>query len=89
MRSCLPMAPDEGYQEASRLLKEKYGQNYKIAVTYVNRISQAAPINAEDGVAFQRFAVLLTTCRSTLKEIGHLNKIVNPDSLVKIIDKLP
>ena len=31
MRSCLTMKPDEGYTEARRLLKEKYGQDYRIA----------------------------------------------------------
>ena len=36
VRSCLSMKPEEGYKEARRLLKEKYGQNYKIATTYVD-----------------------------------------------------
>ena len=33
MRSCLAMAPDEGYIEARTLLKKRYGQNYRIATS--------------------------------------------------------
>jgi hypothetical protein len=32
------MHQEEGYREARRLLKEKYGQNYKIAAAYIKRI---------------------------------------------------
>ena len=31
MRSCLAMDPEEGYREARKLLKQRYGQSYKIA----------------------------------------------------------
>ena len=89
MRSCLTMKPEEGYIEARRLLKEKYGQNYRIATAFVNRPTEAAPIKSEDGVALQTFSVLLVSCRNTLKEIGYLNKIENPGCPIKIIEKLP
>jgi hypothetical protein len=89
MRSCLTMHQEEGYREARRLLKEKYGQNYKIAAAYINRITQVAPIKAENAIALQNYSVLLVSCKNTLKEIGYLNKVENPDSLVKIIEKLP
>ena len=89
MRSCLTMSPDEGYTQAKRLLKEKYGQDYEIAAAYVNRISKVTSIKSEDGVSLQTFSVLLTSCRNTLQEIGYINKVDNPDCLVKIIEKLP
>ena len=56
MRSCLAMSPDEGYQEARRLMKEKYGQNYKIAAAYVDRLTNGPPIRSEDGNALQKFS---------------------------------
>ncbi len=87
MRSCLIMKPEEGYTEARRLLKEKYGQSYRIATAYVDRVTEATPIKSEDGTALQTFSVLLISCRNTLKEIGYLNKIENPDCLIKIIEK--
>jgi len=89
MRSCLSMQPDEGYQEARRLLKSRYGQSYKIATAYVNRVTNGPPIRHEDGEALQKFSVLLTSCKNTLKEIGCLNKIENPDSLQRVVERLP
>lgn len=89
MQSCFTMKPEEGYIEARRLLEEKYSQNYRIATAFVNSATEAAPIKSEDGVALQTFSVLLVSCRNTLEEIGYLNKIENPDCLIKIIEKLP
>ena len=89
MQSCLSMRPDEGYQEARRLLKERYGQSYKIASAYVTRVTNGPPIKNEDGPALEKFSVLLTSCKNTLKEIGCLNKIENPDSLQRVVERLP
>ena len=83
------MQPEEGYQEARRLLKARYGQNYKIATAYVSRVTNGPPIRHEDGKALQKFSVLLTSCKNTLKEIGCLNKVENPDSLQRVIERLP
>ena len=82
MRGCLTMDPEAGYMEARRLLKEKYGQNYRIATAYVNLGIESATIKSEDGTALQTFSVLLISCRNALNEIGYLNKIENPDSTI-------
>ena len=42
------MELDEGYQDARRLLKARYGQSYKIA-TAVSRVKNGPPIRHEDG----------------------------------------
>ena len=78
----------ERYKEARQLLKSKYNQSYKIATAYVDRITNFPAIKAEDGEALQQLSIMLTSCKNTLKEIGYLNKIENPDCLQKIIDKL-
>ena len=69
------MKPDEGYDEARRLLKERFGQGYKIATAYVDRVTNGPPIKYKDGRALQRFSVLLTSCKNTLREISFLNKL--------------
>ncbi|CAB3981723.1 PREDICTED: uncharacterized protein LOC107351089, partial [Paramuricea clavata] len=89
MRSCLSMNPQEGYQEARRLLKSRYGRSYQIATAYVERINSYPQIKSEDGASLQIFSVLLTSCKNALKQIGYLNKIENPDSLQRIMEKLP
>ena len=83
------MQPEEGYKEAWRLLKARYGQNYKITTAYVSRVTNGPPIRHKDGQALQKFSVFLTSCKNTLKEIGCLNKVENPDSLQRVIERLP
>lgn len=83
------MRPEEGYQEARRLLKARYAQNYKIAAAYVSRVTNGPLIRHEDAQALQKFSVLLTSCKNTLKEIGCLNKVENPDSSQRVIERLP
>ena len=55
----------------------------------MDRVINGAPIRAEDGPSLQKFSILLTSCRNTLKEIGYLNCLENPDSLRKIVERLP
>jgi len=87
--SCLSMKPEEGYQEARSLLKKRYGQSYRIAAAYVDKLTKGPPIKAEDCSALRRFSILLTSCKNTLKEIGYLNKVENPDTLKMIVNRLP
>ncbi|KAK3710896.1 hypothetical protein QZH41_016322 [Actinostola sp. cb2023] len=89
VRSCLAMREETGYTEARKLLAERYGQPYKIATAYVDRVINGQPIRAEDGPALQKFSILLTSCNNTLKEIGYLSRLENPESLRKIVDRLP
>ena len=83
------MAEEEGYKEARRLVKEKYGQGYRIASAYIERLTKGPAIKAEDSASLRKFSISLTSCTNTLKEIGYLSKLENPDSMKKIIDKLP
>ena len=89
VRSCLAMAEEEGYKEARRLVKERYGQGYRIASAYIERLTKGPAIKAEDSASLRKFSISLTSCTNTLKEIGYLSKLENPDSMRKIIDKLP
>ena len=83
------MNDDTGYAEATKLLKERYGQNYRIAASHVQRLVEGPPIKSEDGTALQQFSVQLTSCANTLEKIGYLDKLNNSDNLKKIIDRLP
>lgn len=89
LKGCLSMNARDGYAEARRLLKQRYGQNYKIATAYMNRVTNGRSIKSEDGDALQKFSILLTSCKNTLKDIGYLSKIENPESLRKIVNRLP
>ena len=89
MRSCLAMDSEEGYREARKLLAKQYGQLYKIASAYVECVTNGPAIKVEDGPALQSFSALLTARKNTLNEIRYLSKIENPDSLKKVVARLP
>lgn len=89
VRSCQHMQPDEGYKKAKELLKERFGQEHKLAMAYLDRVLSVDPLKSEDVEALDNFAVLLATCKNSLKAIGYLSKIENPDAMRKIVEKLP
>ena len=89
MQSCLSTDPAEGCKTARALLKDRYGQSYKIATALIDQVTKSPDIKADDGPALQRYSVLLTSCKNSLKEIGYLSKIKNPDTLQRIIGRLP
>ncbi|XP_028419080.1 uncharacterized protein LOC114544724 [Dendronephthya gigantea] len=89
MRSCLPKKNGEGYREARKLLSERFGQPYKIACALVDKIANGPTIKADDGAGLQKLSVQLTSCSNTLTEIGYVSKLQNPDTLKKIVDRLP
>ena len=64
------MNPEQGYNEARRLLKERYGQTYKITAAYVQWLTEGPSIRSEDGDALVKLSTQLTSCTNTLKEIG-------------------
>ena len=89
MSSCLSMQDARGYDEARKLLLERYGQPYKIAAAFVDRLTNGPQQKAEDGPGLQRFSILLTSCKNTLGEIGYLGRLENPDTMRKIVERLP
>eukprot|EP00794_Sanderia_malayensis_P013101 gene13101-14442_t len=89
MKSCLSMRSEDGYYKARRLLKERYGQNYRIASTYIKKLIDGLAIKADDGTMLQEYSVQLSSCVSTLKEIDCVSELNNSDNLKKIIDRLP
>ena len=89
MCSYLAMDPDGGYSEARKILKKRYGESYRIATAYVDRVTKGPALRAEDSKGLQKLSTLLTSCKNTLKSIGYGSKIENPDSLRSVVERLP
>ena len=58
-------------------------------MAHIEQMTKGAVIKAEDGEALEQFSIQLTSCTNTLKAIGCINKIENPDSMKRIIERLP
>lgn len=89
MSSYLTINPEEGYSEARKILKKRFGENYRIATAYVDKVTEGPALKAEDSKGLQKLSTLLRSCRNTLKSIGYASQIENPDSLRGVVERFP
>ena len=59
VRSCHYLPPDRGYQEARRLMKRKFGDDYYIVTTYESKVLNWPEVKAEDSTSLNRFSIFL------------------------------
>ncbi|KAL4009060.1 hypothetical protein ACER0C_002912 [Sarotherodon galilaeus] len=76
IRSCLHMDPEKGYCEAKRLLKEHFGNEYRISVAYINKIGSA-------------LALFLTSCGNAMSDMEYMEELDNVANMRAIVNKLP
>ena len=89
VRSCLYMAPKEGYTKARSLLERRFGQKHKIAMACLDQVTDGPRIKAEDAESLEGLSILLSSCTNTLRSIGYSSKMESPDNMRKITDRLP
>ena len=89
IKGCLHVDANEGYFEAKRLLKEKYGDPYKISNAYLKKATEWPNIKAGDETALDRFSVFLTQCISAMTSLSHLSILDHSHSLQNLVIKLP
>lgn len=71
VRSCLHMIPDIGFERAKALLKEHYGDEYKICSAYMKKTLAWPAVKAEDSNALQIFTLFLRSCHNAMEEISY------------------
>lgn len=89
VRSCFHMDPEEGYPEAKRLLKEGFGDKYKISMAYRDKALNWPFIKSDDGKALESYALFLTSCRNAMADLEYLEEMENAANMRTIIAKLP
>lgn len=89
IRSCLHVAPEQGYQTAKRLLKEHFGKDYNVAVAYIEKALSWPTIKPDDGETLNAFALFLTSCGNAVAEIEFLEEMNSVANMRTIIFKLP
>jgi len=63
IKGCLHLDRNSGYIEAKKLLKEKYGDPYKISNAYIKKINEWPHIRSGDELALDRLSIFLGQCR--------------------------
>ena len=89
MRSCNFLPPQRGYKEARRLLRKKFGDDYRIAAAYENKALNWPEVRTEDSIALNRFSIFLTRCKNTIEGRRYLSKLTQPETIQKLVLKLP
>lgn len=84
IRSCTQMDPELGYQTAKKLIKGHFGNDYSVAVGYINKALNWSKIQSDDGEAVNTFALFLASCNNAVAEmelLGEMNSIPNMRAL--------
>lgn len=87
VRSCQHLPPAYGYIQAKCLLQEHFGDPFKVASAYMEKVLLWPVLKGEDVKALQAYSLLLRECCNSMGDcVGDLNVPTNMQTIVK---KLP
>ena len=89
IKECLYPDRNSGYIEAKKLLKEKYGDPYKISNAYIKKIKDWPYIRSGDELALDRLSIFLGQCQSAMSTLTYLSILDHPHNLQSMVLKLP
>lgn len=87
--TCLHLPPEQGYQEALRLLDRRYSNEAQTAQGLVDRMLTQVDMKSDDVTSLDSFAILLRGTLNALKNLPHGTGVVDPKTMRKIIEKMP
>ncbi len=88
VQSCFHMDPEQGYPEAKRLLKERFGDKYEISMAYLDKALNWPIIKTDDSKALESYALFLTSCSNAMSDLEYLDEMENAANMRTIIAKL-
>ena len=89
IKCCAVMSPSEGYARARVLLKERFGDDYKISEMWVRKVTEGPVIKYGEGRRLQEMADDLRSCKETSGAMNKLEEIDTRRSMVKIVERVP
>ena len=89
IRCCAVMRPEEGYTKARELLRERFGNDYRISETWVRKLTEGPRILPGEHKGIQRLADDLQSCTLALSAMNKLDEIDTKRSLSLIVKRLP
>ncbi|KAL7881128.1 hypothetical protein SRHO_G00033820 [Serrasalmus rhombeus] len=89
VRSCFHMDPEQGYFEAKKLLKERFGDKYKLSMAYLDKALNWPTIKSDDVKALEAYALFLTNCDNAMSDLEYLDEMENAANMRTVISKLP
>lgn len=89
IESCALYHPSVGYPKAREMLIKRFGNDYDIAESYVNKIIIGPQIGNNSVAALQDFCDDVRGCAETLRAMGRLDEVDTRGRLVKLVQRLP
>ncbi|KAK3726857.1 hypothetical protein QZH41_010519, partial [Actinostola sp. cb2023] len=89
IEGCLHLDPDEGYNEARKLLDKEYGDPYNISVAYINRLLKWPSVKYDDVTGLKRLSLFLVKCMNAMKTINYMEILNHSPNMQAIVHKLP
>lgn len=89
VKSCVRSDADIAWRDACLLLDKEYGNEFKVATAYLNKLSNWNAIKPEDVSALQDLHLFLLKCNSYLEDSSPGNPIHSPREIMQVIMKLP
>lgn len=86
---CLFMHPDEGYQQARHILAKEYGDPFKVATAYVNKVISWPTVKFDDSTGLRSFAVFLMKCKNAMMGLSHMTVLNHAPNMQNAVQKLP
>ncbi len=75
IKTCFHMNPVRGYQRAKNLLKEHFGNEFKISNAYIEKALSWPSIKPEDPKGLQAFALYLRGCCNVMEEMAFMEEL--------------
>lgn len=89
VRSCLHMTADEGFAVAKKLLKEHFGNEFKITEAYMEKVMGWPSVKAEDPKALKAYGLFLRECSNAMKDLQYLEELNMPANIKILSQRLP
>ena len=89
VQSCFHMNATTGYEEAKRLLKYHFGDDFKVTSAYVEKALNWNQIRTDDGKALQSYALYLRGCGNAVQDLPYMSELDLPSNMKRLVSKLP
>jgi hypothetical protein len=86
---CLLMDSNDGYKHARYLLEKEYGDHYKIAIGYLDKLRYWPKLKNEDPHGMKRLSIYMTKCLCVMSSIKDRSILDHTPTLQCIVGLLP
>ncbi len=89
VRSCQHLDPEVGYSLAKNLMKDQFGNEFKVAAAYMDKALSWPSIKTEDAQGLYAYSLFLRSCCNLIDDISYMQELNMPSNMRTVVMKLP